>query len=56
VELERAGSVKMLRYTVHDCAPRERSRYRVGARFSGLAASEVEVEPEKILDALIRGE
>jgi hypothetical protein len=56
VKLKLAGSVTMLLYTVHNCAAWERSRHRVGARFSGLAASELTADPEKIMEALVRGE
>ena len=36
--------------------PRERSRYRIGARFSGFAAQEFEDDPQKVMDALLAGE
>ena len=47
------GSVKMLLYTVRNCAPADRARHRIGARFSGLAATELNEDPAKVLEALL---
>jgi len=56
VKLRLDDDVKLLVYTVHNCSKWERSNYRVGARFSMFAAQHVDEDPQKVMDALLRGE
>ena len=56
VKLKLPQGIKLLLYTVHNAAPRERSRYRIGARFSGFAAQEFDDDPQKVMDALLAGQ
>src|SRR5687768_2862601 len=53
VKLRVGGSVRMLLYTVRNCAPADRARHRIGARFSGLAATELNEDPAEVLRALL---
>ena len=55
-KLKMSGGMKLLLYTVRNCAPCERARFRIGARFSGLAAQEFQGDPDDVMDALLKGE
>ena len=50
------GKVQLLLYTVHNCVEWQRGKWRVGARFSGFAAQQVEADPNVVLDALMKDE
>lgn len=54
VKLSLPRGVKLLIYTVENCTTWERSRFRIGARFSGFAAQEVEEDLETVLAALAK--
>ena len=56
VKLRLTRGITMLLYTVHNCTPIGETRYRVGARFSGFIAEELRDDPEKIMEALLKGE
>ena len=55
VKLRLPSGVRLLLYTVHNCSAWEKSRYRVGARFSGFAAQEMDEDLQKVLEALVKG-
>jgi hypothetical protein len=46
------GRLRLLLYTVQNCAQQDRARYRIGARFSGFAAQEFEEDLQTVLDGL----
>jgi hypothetical protein len=54
VKLRVHGGVKLLIYTVHNCIPCDKSKFRIGARFSGFAAQEFDQDHEAVLNALIK--
>ena len=49
-------SLKMLLYTVQNCRSAGGRNYRIGARFSGYTAEQSQENPERILEALLKGE
>ena len=51
-----AGKVQLLLYTVHNCVEWQRGKWRVGARFSGFAAQQVEADANAVLEALMKGD
>ncbi|MGB7161059.1 MAG: PilZ domain-containing protein [Tepidisphaeraceae bacterium] len=51
-KLKARDRVRLLLYTVHNCAQQDRSRYRIGARFSGFAAQEFDEDLQAVLDGL----
>jgi len=52
VKLIVAGKVRLLLYTVQNCAQSGRGSYRIGALFRGVATGEREDDLDEILDAL----
>jgi len=56
VKLKLEKGVRMLLYTVHNCALWERTRYRIGAKFSGFAAQEFDEDLKEVLESLVRGD
>jgi c-di-GMP-binding flagellar brake protein YcgR len=48
--------VALLQYTVRHCSPAEGGRHKVGAEFTGLAATPHEGDRQPILDALLAPE
>jgi hypothetical protein len=46
------GRLRLLLYTVQNCAPQDRARYRIGARFSGFAAQEFDEDLQSVVDGL----
>jgi hypothetical protein len=55
VKLRLPSGVRLLLYTVHNCTPMEKAKHRVGARFSGFAAQEMDEDLQKVLEALVKG-
>jgi hypothetical protein len=55
VKLKLQKGVRMLLYTVHNCALWERTRYRIGAKFSGFAAQEFDEDLKDVLESLVKG-
>lgn len=52
-----AGKVQLLLYTVHNCVEWQRGgKWRVGARFSGFAAQQVDADANAVLEALMKGD
>ena len=54
LKLKAPDRLRLLLYTVQNCVAQDRSRYRIGARFSGFAAQEIDEDLQTILDALSR--
>ena len=56
VKLKLQKGVRMLLYTVHNCSLWERTRYRIGAKFSGFAAQEFDEDLKEVLESLVTGD
>lgn len=55
IKLKLPTGVRVLIYTVHNCDHWERSRYRIGAKFSGFAAQAFDEDPASVMEAIVKG-
>ena len=52
VKLQAPDRLRLLLYTVQNCVHQDRTRYRIGARFSGFAAQQFDEDLQTVLDGL----